>query len=84
MGVSTVQSYRGSQIFEAVGLSKEVVDRYFTNTVSRVGGIGIKEIEQTVEELHSSAFDPPGITANASLQSIGSTQDEKRETAASV
>ncbi len=40
MGISTVQSYRGAQIFEAIGLSKEVVDRYFTWTASRVGGIG--------------------------------------------
>ena len=42
MGVSTIQSYMGSQIFECIGLSKDVVDRYFTNTVSRVGGSGIK------------------------------------------
>ena len=39
MGISTIQSYAGSQIFEALGLSQEVVDKYFTNTVSRVGGI---------------------------------------------
>ncbi|MCG4808366.1 hypothetical protein L0P46_10880, partial [Collinsella aerofaciens] len=58
MGVSTIQSYMGSQIFECIGLSKDVVDRYFTNTVSRVGGSGIKELEKTVDDLHSSAFDP--------------------------
>ena len=66
MGVSTIQSYMGSQIFECIGLSKEVVDKYFTNTVSCVGGSGIKEIEKTVDALHSSAFD-----TNLALTSIG-------------
>ena len=42
MGISTIQSYQGAQIFEAMGMSKEVVDKYFTNTVSRVGGIGLE------------------------------------------
>ena len=71
MGVSTIQSYMGSQIFECIGLSKEVVDRYFTNTVSCVGGSGIKEIEETVDALHSSAFDPLGLDTNLALTSIG-------------
>ena len=72
MGISTVQSYQGSQIFEAVGLSEEFVKKYFTNTVSRVGGIGIKDIQRHVEELHNSAFDPLGLYTNLSLESIGS------------
>lgn len=72
MGISTVQSYQGSQIFEAVGLSEDFVKRYFTNTVSRVGGVGLKEIQKQVEELHSSAFDPLGLYTNLSLESIGS------------
>lgn len=71
MGVSTIQSYMGSQIFECIGLSQEVVDKYFTNTVSRVGGSGIAEIEKTVDDLHSSAFDPLGLDTNLALQSIG-------------
>ena len=71
MGISTIQSYMGSQIFECIGLSKDVVDRYFTNTVSRVGGSGIKELEKTVDDLHSSAFDPLGLNTNLALTSIG-------------
>ena len=71
MGISTIQSYQGSKIFEAIGLSKEVVDKYFTNTVSRIGGIGIKDIEQTVDALHSAAFDPLGLAVNTSLESAG-------------
>ena len=71
MGVSTIQSYMGSQIFECIGLSKDVVDRYSTNTVSRVGGSGIKELEKTVDDLHSSAFDPLGLNTNLALTSIG-------------
>ena len=57
MGISTIQSYQGSQIFEAVGISKEVIDKYFTGTVSRIGGITLEDIEENVEKLHSEAFD---------------------------
>ena len=71
MGVSTIQSYMGSQIFECIGLSKDVVDRYFTNTVSRVGGVTLKDIENDVDVLHSSAFDPLGLNTNLALTSIG-------------
>ena len=60
MGISTIQSYQGSQIFEAIGISKEVVDKYFTDTVSRVGGVTLKDIENDVDVLHSAAFDPLG------------------------
>ena len=42
MGISTIQSYQGAQIFEAVGIAKDVVDKYFTNTVSRIGGIDLE------------------------------------------
>ena len=71
MGISTIQSYQGSQIFEAVGISKEVIDKYFTHTVSRVGGITMKEIEEDVERLHSQAFDPLGLDTDLTLESIG-------------
>ena len=46
MGISTIQSYQGAKIFEAIGLKEEFINRYFTDTVSRVGGIGIEEIAQ--------------------------------------
>ena len=71
MGISTLQSYRGAQIFEAIGLSREVVDQYFTNTVSRVGGIGLKEIEELVDDNHSRAFDPLGLAVDTTLDSRG-------------
>ena len=56
MGISTIQSYQSAQIFEAVGIDKDVTDKYFTNTVSRVGGIGLKEIEDDVNYHHNQAF----------------------------
>ncbi len=57
MGISTIQSYQGSQIFEAVGVSQPVIEKYFTNTVSRVGGITIEDIQTDVEYRHRKAFD---------------------------
>ena len=71
MGISSIQSYQSAQIFEAVGISKEVIDRYFTNTVSRVGGIGLKEIGAAVERAHSKAFDPLGLEVDLELDSLG-------------
>ena len=71
MGISTIQSYQGSQIFEAVGISKEVIDKYFTGTVSRIGGITLEDIEETVEKLHSEAFDPLGLNTDLTLDSVG-------------
>jgi glutamate synthase (NADPH/NADH) large chain len=55
MGVSTVASYTGAQIFEALGLNSELVDEFFTGTVSRVGGIGLGEIAQEVAARHAIA-----------------------------
>ena len=72
MGISTSQSYQGSQIFEAIGISKEVVDKYFTDTVSRVGGVTLKDIENDVDVLHSAAFDPLGLDVDLTLDSVGS------------
>ena len=57
---STIQSYQSAQIFEAIGIKQDVIDKYFTNTVSRVGGIGLEEIDDGVEWRHSHAFDPLG------------------------
>ena len=72
MGISTIQSYQGSQIFEAIGISKEVIDKYFTNTVSRVGGITLDDIANDVDTLHSAAFDPLGLDVDLTLDSVGS------------
>lgn len=71
MGISTIQSYQSSQIFEAIGIKGEVIDRYFTNTVSRVGGIGLEEINEGVEYRHSHAFDPLGLGVDTTLDSVG-------------
>ncbi|MPY88975.1 MAG: glutamate synthase large subunit [Luteitalea sp.] len=58
MGISTIASYRGAQVFEAVGLSKEFVDKYFTHTPSRIGGVGIREIARETLMHHARAFRP--------------------------
>ena len=71
MGISTLQSYQSAQIFEAVGIDRDVIDRYFTNTVSRVGGIGLKEIAAMVERRHDRAFDPLGLETDLELDSLG-------------
>src|SRR5262249_49282920 len=56
MGISTAQSYCGAQIFEAVGLNKEVIDRYFTWTSSRVSGVGLEVIAAEAKARHDRAF----------------------------
>ena len=81
MGISTLQSYQGSQIFEAIGINKDVIDKYFTNTVSRVEGISIKDIEADIDANHSAAFDPLGLETDSSLDSSGDhkLRSEKEE-----
>ena len=71
MGISTIQSYQGSKIFEAIGISKEVIDKYFAGTVSRVGGITLDDIARNVDMLHSQAFDPLGRSTDLTLDSMG-------------
>ncbi len=71
MGISTLQSYQSARIFEAVGLSQELVDNYFAGIVSKVGGIGIEEIGEDVLWHHDRAFDPMGLSMNPSIDSIG-------------
>ncbi|MDE6608197.1 MAG: glutamate synthase large subunit, partial [Lachnospiraceae bacterium] len=71
MGISTIQSYQGSQIFEAIGIDYDVINKYFPNTVCRVGGITLTDIEKEVDELHSMAFDPLGLQADLTLDSPG-------------
>lgn len=83
MGISTIQSYQGSKIFEAIGLSSNVIKRYFTGTVSRIGGIDIKDIEKQVDDLHTKAFDPLGLNVDLTLETTGSHKlrsgDDKEE-----
>src|SRR6185369_11126150 len=56
MGISTIQSYHGAQVFEAIGLNQGFIDEYFTWTASRIGGIGIDEIAEEVRQRHIRAF----------------------------
>lgn len=72
MGISTIQSYQGSKLFEAVGISSEVIDKYFSGTVSRIGGITLSDISRRIEQLHNAAFDPLGLEVNSGILSSGS------------
>ncbi len=71
MGISTIQSYQGAKIFEAIGLKEAFIQKYFTDTVSCVGGIGISEIAEDYVARHSEAFDPLGLEVDLSLNSVG-------------
>jgi glutamate synthase (ferredoxin) len=73
MGISTLQSYRGAQIFEAVGLEKAFIDRYFTHTASRIGGVGIDAIAEEVRRRHELAF-PERPVADPDLDEGGEYQ----------
>ena len=79
MGISTVQSYRGAQIFEAVGLNKELIDEYFTWTASRVGGIGLEGVEREASERHDRAFGSADIAAQQDLPMGGAYQWRRGE-----
>ncbi len=75
MGVSTVASYTGAQIFEAVGLSQEVVDRYFTGTTSKLGGIGLDVVAEEVRRRHARAYPTDGVPqSHRRLESGGEYQ----------
>ncbi len=69
MGISTIQSYCGSQIFEAVGLNQQFIDEYFTSTPSRIGGIGIEEISRETAMRHALAF--PDRPVNGRTLQVG-------------
>ncbi|MCR1950069.1 glutamate synthase large subunit [Clostridium sp. DSM 100503] len=71
MGISTIQSYRGAQIFEAVGINSEVINKYFTNTVSRIEGISLKEIQEEVLIRHKNAFRKSNVNFDFVLDSKG-------------
>ncbi|SFK56010.1 glutamate synthase (ferredoxin) [Nitrosomonas aestuarii] len=71
MGISTIKSYCGAQIFEAVGLNQVLIDRYFTRTVSRVGGIGLEEIALEAKRQHARAF---SVLSQHTLDNYGQYQ----------
>ena len=71
MGISTIQSYQGSKIFEALGIAKSVCEQFFPDTVSRVGGIDLQDISNRSLSLHDAAFDPSGLMTEEEVRSIG-------------
>ena len=79
MGVSTIASYTGAQIFEAIGLSKEVVDEYFVGVTSRLGGVGIDVIAQETIKRHHIAYPPGGEIPGAKKLQIGGEYQWRRE-----
>ena len=74
MGISTVQGYRGAQIFEAIGLNQETIDKYFTWTPSRIGGIGLDIIEEEAIRRHTRAYGESRAAAELSLDMGGQYQ----------
>ncbi len=79
MGVSTIHSYTGAQIFEALGVSSEVIDKYFTGTTSRVEGIGLDEIAEATARRHRTAYPPYGITVPHRTLAVGGEYKWRRE-----
>ena len=79
MGVSTVASYRGAQIFEAIGISNEVIDKYFTGTTSRLGGVGLDVFAQEVSKRHDVAYPFTGISPAHRQLAIGGEYQWRRE-----
>ncbi len=74
MGISTVQSYRGAQIFEAIGINDDLIDQYFTRTPSRIQGIGLDVVEEETLQRHRSAFDDPFVPGMQELDMGGQYQ----------
>ncbi|MGA9326129.1 MAG: glutamate synthase large subunit [Salegentibacter sp.] len=68
IGISTLHSYRGAQIFEILGLNKKFVDKYFTNTPTRIEGIGLYEIEKEIQKRYKAAFTPPETEVGLDLE----------------
>ena len=71
IGISTLNSYRGSQLFECLGLNSKVVNDYFPNTVTRIQGIGLREIENEIYKRHRKAYNTEAIDASLSLDFAG-------------
>lgn len=68
IGISTLNSYRGSQLFECIGINTKVVNEYFPNTVSRIQGIGLREIEKEISKRHQNAYKEQTIAADLELE----------------
>jgi glutamate synthase (NADPH/NADH) large chain len=79
MGVSTVASYRGAQIFECVGLSQEIIDKYFTGTTSKLGGVGLDVIAREIEIRHDLAYPVNGVVPPHRRIEIGGEYQWRRE-----
>ncbi len=79
MGISTVASYQGAQVFEAVGLAPDLVERYFTGTTSRLGGIGLDVIAVEVRRRHEVAYPPSGISPAHRSLAVGGEYQWRRE-----
>ncbi len=79
MGISTVASYRGAQVFEAIGLGQELVDEYFTGTVSQLGGIGLDVIAAETAARHAVAYPPDGLRLPHRKLSVGGEYQWRRE-----
>ena len=75
MGISTIQSYRGSQNFEAIGINHDVIDKYFPHTVSRVEGVSIEDIQNDVDFRHRQAYDPLGMETDITIDSFGNHKE---------
>ncbi len=79
MGISTVASYRGAQVFEAIGLSQELVDEYFSGTVSQLGGVGLDVIAEEVAARHGAAYPPDGVRVPHRKLLVGGEYQWRRE-----
>ena len=79
MGISTVASYRGAQVFEAIGLSRDLVDRYFTGTVSQLGGVGLDVIAKETAARHARAYPPEGVAQAHRVLEVGGEYQWRRE-----
>ncbi|HZK06175.1 MAG TPA: glutamate synthase large subunit [Actinomycetaceae bacterium] len=79
MGISTVASYRGAQVFQALGLSEELISRYFTGTPSPLGGVGLDVIAREVAERHATAYPPSGISPAHRTLTVGGEYQWRRE-----
>ena len=79
MGVSTVGSYRGAQIFECIGLSQDVIDKYFTGTTSKLGGVGLDVLAEEVAIRHARAYPVNGVAAPHRPLEIGGEYQWRRE-----
>ncbi|THA35818.1 glutamate synthase large subunit [Streptomyces sp. A1277] len=79
MGISTVASYRGAQVFEAVGLDQAFVDRYFNGTATKIGGAGLDVIAKEVAARHTKGYPASGISASHRALEIGGEYQWRRE-----